>query len=138
MRIRRVELARHRPQLEALHRECFPMDADPPWNRGDWWLVWNDKQEPIAFAGGYVHEPDGFYFLVRAGVSEHHRGMGLQRRLIRCRVRRAAQLGCKGVYSYTTLDNVQSSNNLAACGFKQWRPRRKWGGRHSVYWYRRF
>ena len=136
MRIRRVSLASAREQLIALHAECFPLDAEPPWTRGDWWICYDDDKRPIAFAGGYVHEPDRCYYLVRAGVSDAARGGGLQRRLIRARVRRAAKLGCKGVYTYTTLDNRHSSNNLIRCGFRLFRPARKWGGRHSLYWWR--
>ena len=132
IRIRRVALARWHDELKRLHGECFPCDSEPPWERADWWLAWDDNGKAIAFAGGYVYGPDACYYLVRAGVAEAARGRGLQKRLIRVRLRRAAQLGCKGAYTYTVLSNHASSNSLIRCGFKLFRPSRRWGGRSRL------
>lgn len=77
---------------------------------------------PVAIAGARIVET-GAYFLSRACVDPAYRGQGIQKRLIRARVRRARKLGCPRVVTYTHPGNVASINSLIACGFRaaaQW------------------
>lgn len=134
MRIRRVELTRHRAELEALHKATFPFDSEPNWQEADWWIAY-DEDKPIGFCGGQ-RWPDSCYYLVRAGVLESHRGRGLQRRMVLVRLRRAADLGCYAVWTYCTADNLKSANTLRHY-FKLGTPRRRWGGKSCLYWYRK-
>jgi GNAT superfamily N-acetyltransferase len=113
------------------------MDSEPVWSKYDWWLAVDDNNKPIGFAGGHLYGPDNYYYFVRAGVAEVARGRGMQRRLIRARLRHAAKLGAAGCYTYTTLSNPASSRSLIRCGFVPFIPKRKWGGTHSIYWFRR-
>jgi GNAT superfamily N-acetyltransferase len=72
--------------------------------------------------------------MCRAGVVRSHRGKGLQKRLIRVRERKAREHGWKWLITDTASYNVASSNNLAACGFKLFRPSRPWGHDDGLYW----
>lgn len=72
-------------------------------------------------------------YLDRAGVRWHHRGKGLQSRLIRVRLRRAKQLGMQTILT-TTHDNPASGNNLFRCGFKMYTPNNPWMEKGTVYW----
>lgn len=134
MRIRRVDCARWLEQLKELHKLTFPHDSEPPWEQGDWWLAF-DGTKPIGFCGGQRYN-DQCYYLVRAGVLESFRGRGLQRRMVRVRLARAAQLGCYAVWTYCTADNLRSANVLRHY-FKLGTPHRRWGGKHCLYWYRK-
>lgn len=135
MRLAKLELRRWKAELEALDRECFPADSRPDWERAQWWGVF-DGEKLVGYCGAYVHRPDNALYLYRAGVAEGCRGRGLQRRMVRVRVRYAAKLGVRGCYTYTTADNFASANNLIRCGFRLFGPARRWGGKSCLYWWR--
>jgi GNAT superfamily N-acetyltransferase len=134
MRIRRVDPVKRRDELVELHNLTFPFDSQPRWEDGDWGVAY-DQDKPIGFCGGQ-RWPDHCYYFVRAGVLESHRGLGLQRRMVAIRLRRAAKLGCYACWTYCTADNLLSANTLRHY-FHLAVPKRKWGGKHSLYWYRR-
>jgi GNAT superfamily N-acetyltransferase len=60
-------------------------------------------------------------YLNRCGVSFDHRGHGLQRRLLRCRERRARRNGWRYCITDTT-DNLASANSLIKAGSTLYRP----------------
>ena len=138
IRIRRV--AKLTPEIAAelhdLDARCFPVDSRERTDRDLWWLAYEGTRV-VGYAGARVWEPDQALYLHRAGVLPEARGQGLQRRLIRARVQYARRLGLIRAYTYTAAWNVRSSNNLAACGFRLWRPARPWGGKNCLYYYKR-
>lgn len=100
---------------------------------GDWWIV-VDNGCVVGYAGicpSWQWENAGY--LCRAGVLASHRGQGLQRKLIQKRINWAKKLGWKWVVTDTT-ENMHSSNNLIACGFKLYQPKNPWAYEHSLYW----
>jgi L-amino acid N-acyltransferase YncA len=62
-----------------------------------------------------------------------HRGQGIQKRLIRVRLRQARALGWNWVVT-DTHDNPASSNSLIARGFKLFDPSKPWGADKTLYW----
>lgn len=125
--------------LEDLEQRCFPEDT-PYGKVGSgltWWIVWNSKGKAVGFAGSKLWSPDNAVFLCRAGVLPEARGHGLQRRLIRARLRHAREIGATGAMTYTAADNIASMINLIRCGFLPWEPGYAWVGRDGVmYWWR--
>jgi len=80
---------------------------------------------------------DRVTFFDRAGVARYARGRGLQRALIRARLRWAKAGGYTHAVTYTMGENLTSSNNLIATGWRLYRPRLAWAGRSGVlYWLR--
>ena len=124
--------------LVDLEYACFPDDETYPKVSPNvrWWIVWRDDGKAVGFAGSRYYEPDNAMFLCRAGVLPCARGNGLQRRLIRARIRHARASGARGLMTYTRLDNCASSNNLIRCGFRLWTPSYAWAGKRDVlYWW---
>lgn len=78
----------------------------------------------------------GYVYMSWCGVEEEFRGQGIQRRLIRYRVRWARKYGFKGVYTYTYPDNPYSANNLIACGFRVMRSPPHTDLDRVIYWSR--
>jgi GNAT superfamily N-acetyltransferase len=68
-----------------------------------------------------------------AGVHEEYRGRGLQKRLIRARVRHAKRIGWKYAITYT-IDNPPSENSLIGCGFKRYAPADPYVKGTANYW----
>lgn len=122
--------------LTRLHKICFPGDSKPPFSKGYWWIMWN-KDEPIGFCGLLPSAQwlETGYFS-RAGVIPAYRGKHLQRRLIRIRINQAKRLGWIALTT-DTRDNPSSGNNLFACGFHMYSPRKPWGYSNTVYWRKR-
>lgn len=118
--------------IRSLDRQCFPEDS-PPRGDGWWWVVWAEDL-PVAYAGLVRSRqyPDVGY-LCRAGVAESHRGRGLQRRLIRVRLKKAKQLGMVAVVT-DTRQNPASANNLIHCGFRIYQPSNPWSFKDAIYW----
>lgn len=125
--------------LEDLDHRCFPDEA--PYEKVGpnltWWVVWNDKDKPVGFAGSMLWTPDNAVFLCRAGVVPRARGRGLQRRLIRARLKHAREIKASGAMTYTSTDNIASMTNLIRCGFLPWVPGYAWVGKEVLYWWRK-
>lgn len=138
MRLQQVNtlFERYVNQLKDLHKECFPADDMPEFNKGYWWIVY-DGDMPVGFCG-LTHVPswDSAGYLSRGGVIDKYRGKGLQRRMINVRVQKARKVGWKWLIS-ATRDNIPSANNLILCGFKLYEPQHEWLHGYSLYWIRK-
>jgi GNAT superfamily N-acetyltransferase len=120
--------------LNKLDETCFPTDTPYP-KDGCWWWIAYDGKEPVAFAGlkplkGY---DKGRGFLCRAGVLPKAQGQKIQRRLIRCRLRKARISGIKEVITYTNRWNFSSAFNLIKEGMRMYQPSREWGVEGAMY-----
>jgi GNAT superfamily N-acetyltransferase len=136
MKLRRINLRSPEAQntLSALQQICLPYDKPYPTNSGWWWVASDVGDEPIAFAGlvPSVRWTDTGY-LCRAGVVPDARGKGLQKKLIRLRIRQAYSNEWKWVIT-DTYENPASANSLIACGFKMFDPSAPWGAKGTLYW----
>ena len=119
--------------LKRLHVDTFPADDFPRFTSG-WWWVARQGEVAVAFCGVQpsAHWGDCVY-LVRAGVMPSHRGLGLQKRLIKVRERFARQMGASWSITYT-YRNPASSNSLIRCGYRIYEPASPWGPAGSIYW----
>ena len=136
MKIKRVDIRHSQIQneLALLQQKCLPGDAPFDTTQGYWWIVYDALNLPCAFAGlvPSIRWLDTGY-LCRAGVLSCHRGYGIQKRLIRARIRQAKALGWKWLITDTYL-NPASSNSLIACGFKLFEPSKPWGATGTLFW----
>lgn len=121
--------------IARLDRQCFPGDDPYRFTEAKWWVALLGGQ-PVAYAGARYWSPDNGVFLCRAGTLPAARGMGLQRSLIRVRLRWAKKIGASCVYTYTMPHNAKSARNLVRCGFLPWSPGRAWAGEWACYWVR--
>jgi GNAT superfamily N-acetyltransferase len=135
IRVRRA-IAADVDVMRAMDRICFPADA-PVRIRVDrecWWIAEDDEQQPAGYAGARIwhHGDERALLLTRAGVLPGHRGLGLQRRMIRARVAYARRSGIPEVWTYTVHDNPASANSLIGAGFTTWLPAHWCGGSASA------
>lgn len=134
VRVRRISAARARPICDELLGD---EDGGTTWDaRGEY--VGAFRGTDLVGYGGFVPSrqfADTAYFHT-AGVRHSARGNGLQKRLIRARLRLAKRLGYTWAVTYTFPDNPASSASLIACGFRPYWPGRPWAGR-QCYWRRR-
>lgn len=102
----------------------------------DWWVAY-DGDRPVGFAGSKVSDVwlDTVY-LCRAAVEVDYRGQGLQKRLIRTRLKFARKHGIRWAFTDTRL-NPASANSLISCGFKMYEPVNPWGFQNTCYWRRK-
>jgi len=117
-----------------LQKVCLPADKIYPITKGYWYVVYAQNGEAVGF-GGIVPSTrwsDAMY-LCRAGVVRAHQGQGLQKRLIRQRIKVAKQLGMNWVIS-DTHQNPASANSLISVGFKMFEPSTPWGFKTALYW----
>jgi GNAT superfamily N-acetyltransferase len=126
IQIERVDGLLHHADLQDMQAECFPQDR--PWatEEGDWWIAFEDREFPVGFAcltAGAKTEDVGY--LALAGVMPEARGLGLQRKLIKVREKRARELGRKRLLTYTC-HNPQSTMNLIRCGFHIYKSPTDW------------
>jgi N-acetylglutamate synthase-like GNAT family acetyltransferase len=120
-------------RLLELQNICLPTDEPADTNFGCWWIASEDGND-IGFAGltRSISWTDCGY-LCRAGVVPNARGKGVQKKLIRIRIRQAKTFGWKWLITDTT-NNPASANSLIACGFKLFEPTKPWGFKNSLYW----
>lgn len=136
--VRRVDATD--PQVAArimqMQREVLPTDEPRELDGDLWWLAIADGR-PVGFAAMRILPSEGgvIAYLSRAGVLRCARGRGIQKRLIRARVRHAARLGATVVVTDTT-ENPASANSLIAVGFRMYEPQRAWAMPQSLYWIR--
>lgn len=134
-KIRRVNGPANAAIIAKLQSVCMGGDQPSPAETGDWWIAYDAEGTAVGF--GQL-KPSSRYancgYLSRAGVIPAARGHGLQRQLIRVRLRRARKLGWHHCFSDTLL-NPQSANNLTACGFKIFLPKKPWAFKvKTLYW----
>jgi len=136
MKIKRVDIRCPVIQetLSVLQQKCLPGDSPFDTTQGWWWIVYDAHNLPCAFAGlvPSLRWLDTGY-LCRAGVLPSHRGQGVQKRLIRARVRQARALGWNWLIT-DTYQNPASSNSLISTGFKLFEPTKPWGAILTLYW----
>lgn len=99
-----------------------------------WFVAW-DGGEPVAFGGLQVYT-NKVGFLSLSGVLPSHRGIGLQRRLIKSRVRLAYRLNCLRLVTYTVCNNPTSMRSILRCDFQPYWPEHAWAGEEVVYFER--
>jgi GNAT superfamily N-acetyltransferase len=95
----------------------------------EWWVML-DQGEIVAYCGSIYSK--GICIFNRAWVKKSHRGQGIQRRMIKTRLK-AASTFCHIAITYTTLDNFPSANNLIDCRFKLYLPEYSYGGSDKLY-----
>lgn len=135
IRVKRVDPKKNYDLLRQLQRECLP--ADKPLNplHGYWWIAYcGDTAVGFAALTPSMQWSDTGY-LCRAGVVELFQGQGIQKKLIRARMRYAKKLGWQYLIS-DTHQNPASSNSLISCGFKLYEPQAPWSFRDALYWKR--
>lgn len=133
--IRKVCGIKEKETIRDLHLKCFDCDEPCSTSTGHWWIAYDSKRTPIAFAGieqSYQWSDTGY--LCRSGVIPQARGAGLQKKLIRVRLSFAKRYGWNYVITDTAKDNVASSNSLISCGFRLYNPSYKWGFKSGNYW----
>jgi GNAT superfamily N-acetyltransferase len=99
-----------------------------------WFVAYSETGEAAGFAGLVPSSRwSDCMYMCRAGVIRAHRGQGLQKRLIRQRLKTAKKLGMNWVVTDTNY-NTPSANNLIATGFKLFEPKKPWGFETALYW----
>lgn len=96
----------------------------------DWWVCVVDG-EIVAYCGCVYS--DGICIFNRAWVHPNCRGNGMQRKMIKVRIK-AAKEQCHTVITYTLINNHHSSNNLIKCGFMLYNPEYAYSGKGNLYW----
>lgn len=121
-------------RLHSLQEACLPGDWPRDFSRDVVWIGCDPAGNDVAFCAVRLLD-DGQWYLSRAGVVPEARGHGLQRRMIRLRVRHARKLtpGCM-LITDTTYDNLASANSLMACGFRLYEPGERWAFESGLYW----
>jgi GNAT superfamily N-acetyltransferase len=120
--------------LTSLQKACLPYDKIYPITQGYWYVAFSETGEAVGF-GGIVPSSRWFdtMYLCRAGVTPAHQGQGIQKRLIRQRIKVAKRLGMNWVITDTN-ENPASANSLIATGFKMFEPSKPWGFKTALYW----
>ena len=138
MKYRVVTVDTRRPEtvqlLAWLQKVCLPADKIYSVAKGNWYVIYTQDGEAVGF-GGIVPSSrwaDTMY-LCRSGVTRAHQGQGLQKRLIRERIKVAKSLGMNWVITDTN-ENPASANDLIAMGFKMFEPSEPWGFKTALYW----
>lgn len=123
--------------ISRLQGSCFPGDFPYEPSEAVWWLVYDRPSgEAVAFAGLGIKQGDAY--LCRAGVMPSAQGQGLQRKLIRVRLKEAQDTGMRAVVTEATCGNPVSINNLVSCGFRAFTPSDPWGLPTSLYMRKEF
>jgi GNAT superfamily N-acetyltransferase len=102
-------------EAREIHALAFPDDF---WVGDDhtYWVA-TDNKGTVGFCS--IREvTEGNWFLSRAAVAKRVAGRGLQRRMIKLRVKFAIERGANRVYTYTILKGYESMVNLLRCNFR--------------------
>lgn len=104
-------------EVRELHALAFPEDA---WVGDDhtFWIARDREGRAVGFCSAIYNVDKRSVFLSRAAVMGCAKGTGLQRRMIRVRLRWARANGAPAAHTYTTLKNYASMLNLLKCGFR--------------------
>ena len=138
-RIKRVvEMSQTTEQaIRFLQKECLPLDTVLSPKNGWWWMAYCDGRLAGFAAMLQSSKTTQAAYLARAGTLEAFRGRGLQKKLIRERLKFAKDLGLTQAITDTT-DNVASANALIATGFRMFEPEDPWGSPNTLYWRKAF
>jgi GNAT superfamily N-acetyltransferase len=114
---------------------CFvPGDAPLVLPEAWWWVALDSLKAPVGFGGVKPSSSSYYGYLCRSGVAPGHRGAGIQKKLIKARIRFAKARGWIGLITDTSYDNYASANSLISCGFKLFKPTTPWAFSNSNYW----
>jgi GNAT superfamily N-acetyltransferase len=106
-----------------LHTLTFPLDEWIGDDR-DFWIVRDKDGQGVAFAAAMYQPTTNVVSLDRVGVLPLAQGAGLQRKLVRARLRWARRLGAACCITYISQRNYQSMVTLLKCGFRFYTPER--------------
>lgn len=134
VRVRAARSAAHLGLVEDLQVSIFSAEDLHAIRGVRWWLAW-DGDAPVGFGGvkllGGVDA--GTAYLCLAGVVPEARGRGVQRELLKARLRWAKARGCTCAISFTHRLNLTSANNMIQAGMRLYQPARPWAGRDAFY-----
>ena len=119
-------------EAKAIHKLAFPSDA---WvgDEHTFWQAVDEKGKVVGFCSAIYLPDKRSVYLSRAAVIAKAQGRGLQRRMIKMRVRWAMEQGAHRVTSDAKMDNYESIANLIRCGFHFYDPPKPWAGFSSHY-----
>jgi ribosomal protein S18 acetylase RimI-like enzyme len=122
-------------KIEEIDNICLPGSGIYWSNNPIWWVVYDNKD--IVGYAGYQKSVNynNTAYLCRSGILSKYRGLGLQRKLIKSRLRDICINGYSAAITDTT-NNIYSSNNLIKCGFTLFIPKYFWGFNQTLYWRR--
>lgn len=101
---------------------------------GHWWMVIDDQDNHVAFAGMVPFEPfPRVAYLKRCYVLPDHRGHDLQVRLMCVRELKAREIGFSHLISECLESNTVSITNHRRAGFDRFEPERPWA-KNTAYW----
>jgi RimJ/RimL family protein N-acetyltransferase len=95
----------------------------------DWWVMLYCG-EIIAYCGCIYSE--GVCLFNRAWVRSDFRGKGIQKKMIKARIK-SAKHNSNAIVTYVTNDNPASANSLIACGFRIFTPAYQYAGKDKIY-----
>jgi GNAT superfamily N-acetyltransferase len=118
-------------EARQLHSLSFKWDE---WVGDDhtFWVAHRDG-ELVGFASAILWQHLNVVFLSRCAVVKSAKGAGVQRHLVRARVRWAKRLQVDAVETYVLLKNYGSMVNLLRCGFRFYRPKKMYVGSRVHY-----
>ena len=120
-------------RLQALDKRVF-VDAKNEFKEYREWWVMVDNDTIIAYCGSLY--ADGVCLFVRAWVHRPFRGKGLQRKMIKLRLKAGKSLACYRAITYVYTDGTTSMNNLINTGFRLYNPQYKYAGNEFLYFYK--
>lgn len=103
-------------EARELHERLLPADVFA--EDHEYWVVRDDQREAVGFCSAILRPTSNVVFLSLAAVAPEARGHGLQKRMIRARVRWAKRAGACGAVTYVAKRNYASMCNLLKCGFR--------------------
>jgi len=113
--------------VKALNTQVFPDNPmkESTYASSVWWLAW-DGNTPVGYAGLYTGTP-GETWLVRVGVVETHRRLGLGWRLVSIRLRHWRQaLAATRLRTYVADWNIGSHKNVIRAGLVPYKSYKGW------------
>jgi len=137
--IREVHALEHADTIRLLNSQdaLFPPLMDRHLKNGFWWLAFDEYKTPIAFAGMVSNHPfQSCWYLKRCYVAPWARGHGLQRKLLRLREVKAAELGIRQLVGECPAGSA-SEANFKHAEYELIRPEQPWGAPGSVYFSKR-
>jgi GNAT superfamily N-acetyltransferase len=114
--------------LKLLDYKVFAGCNDEFLSNRDWWVMISGNNI-VGYCGCAFTK--GICIFVRAWVHRDYRGQGLQKKMIKLRIKSAYD--CHIAITYTTLDNYPSANSLISQGFKLYSPEYAYAGREMLY-----
>jgi RimJ/RimL family protein N-acetyltransferase len=117
LKIRRTDDLELIKELSVEHFPDYKLEEEEL-EGAEWWLALLDGK-PIGCAGLWVDSDRAHKaWLCRGLVAPEARGMGIQKRLIRARLRYAKKNNIPRVYTNVVCGNFASMRSLLACGLK--------------------